>query len=54
MIDTDIEKRFIELTNEYKTVDFVEEEARRLVELSSKSEKFNISTLNGILEFRHE
>ncbi|MFC1863093.1 AAA family ATPase [Thermodesulfobacteriota bacterium] len=38
--------------NEYKTVDFVEEEVRRLVELSSKSEKFNISTLNGILEFK--
>ena len=38
--------------NEYKTVDFVEEEVRRFVKLSSKSEKFNISTLNGILEFK--
>ena len=39
--------------NEYKKVNFVEEEIRGLVELSSKSEKLNISTLNGILGFRY-
>jgi predicted ATPase len=38
--------------NQYKTVDFVEEEVRRFVKLSSNSDKFNISTLNGILEFK--
>lgn len=38
--------------NEYKTVDFVEEEVRRFVKLSSSSEQFSISSLNGILEFK--
>ena len=38
--------------NQYKTLDFVEEEIKRFVKLSSNSDKFNISTLNGILEFK--